>query len=65
MNDKIYIVQQLQEGKADSMIMIGDIQTGDILYEGIFELAASNKDQQMKKMHINGMHVEKEQGLFP
>lgn len=60
MNDKIYIVQQLYEGKADSMIMIGDIQTGDILYEGIVELAASNKDQQMKKMHINGMRVEKE-----
>src|SRR5699024_7798202 len=60
MNDKIYIVQQLREGEADTAIMIANIQTGEILYEGSVELADSSKQQQVKKMHINAIHVEKE-----
>lgn len=59
-NDKVYIVQQLYEGKADATIVIGDIQTGEILYEGTVELADTSKEQQGKKMHINEIHVIKE-----
>lgn len=60
MNDKIYIIEQLYKEKVDSVIMIGDIQTGEILYEGTVELADSNKDQQLNKMHINEIQVKKE-----
>jgi len=60
MNDKIYIVQQPNEGVIDSAIMIGNIQTGEILYEGSIELATSDKNQQVEKMHINEMRVNKE-----
>src|SRR5690625_2912178 len=59
-NDKIYIVQQLYEGIVDSTIMIADIETGEILYEGSVGLADSSKDQQVKKMHIYKTHVKKE-----
>src|SRR5699024_11021826 len=60
MNDKIYIVQQPNEGVIDSAIMIGNIQTGEILYKGSIELATSSKNQQVEKMHINEMRVNKE-----
>ena len=60
MNDKIYIVQQPNEGVIDSAILIGNIQTGEILYEGSIEFATSSKNQQVKKMHINEMRVNKE-----
>lgn len=59
-NDKIYIVQQPNEGVVDSTILIGNIQTGEILYEGSIELATAGKNQQLEKMHINEMRVNKE-----
>lgn len=60
MNDKIYILNQLSKDKIDSLLMIGDALTGEILYEGSLTLAQSSKDQQVNQMHISHLSVEKE-----
>lgn len=58
--DKIYMMWQLDQGKVDSKIMIADLNTGEMLYEGIVEMATTSKDQQEDKMYINEMRVNKE-----
>lgn len=60
MDDKIYIVQHQNEGIVDSTILIGNIETGEVLYEGSIELTTAGKNQQVEKMHINEIRVNKE-----
>jgi hypothetical protein len=59
-NDKVYMVHQQYEGRVDSSIMIGDVLTGEVLYEGLIELPDSSKDQTVKEIYINEISVMKE-----
>lgn len=59
-NDKVYIVYQLNVGKIDSKLMIGDPETGEILYEGTLKLATSDKSKKVNDVYIDEINVMKE-----
>lgn len=57
---KIYIVHPESLGKIDASIIVGDLTTGEILYEGEIRLDPSKKVKEANDVYIDMINVTKE-----